>query len=93
MTPFPMQQGTLTQLALILSQQLKVPVITKIDIPGRWDFSDLNGVDLGLSPGTSDSAVGSIFTAVREKLGLKLEPQKIPVQIFVVEQAERPTQN
>ena len=69
MTPFPLPQGTLTQLALILSQQLKMPVITKIDVATRWDFSDLNGADVGLTPGASDSAVGSIFTAMREKLG------------------------
>jgi len=91
--PFPLQQGTLTQLGLILSQQLKMPVITKIDIPGRWDFSDLNGVDMGLTTAGSDSAVGSVFTAVREKLGLKLEPQKITVDVFVVDRAERPSQN
>ena len=31
------------------------------------------------------------FTAVREQLGLRLEPQKNPVQVLVIDHIERPT--
>lgn len=34
-----------------------------------------------------------IFTAVREQLGLTLEPARAPVEVLVIEAAERPGEN
>jgi len=40
-----------------------------------------------------DSGSGSIFTAVEEYWGLKLEPQKGPVDLLVIDHVERPREN
>lgn len=45
----------------------------------------------GAAPPASDDP--SIFTAVEEQLGLKLEPAKEPIDILVIDSARRPTAN
>jgi bla regulator protein blaR1 len=40
-----------------------------------------------------DSAGPSIFTAIREQLGLKLESQKGPVEVLVIEHVEQPSED
>ena len=63
-------------------------VVDKTDIDGPMDFT------LQWAPdGSTDTEAPSIFTAVREQLGLKLEPTRGPVDVLVVDGAERPTEN
>jgi uncharacterized protein (TIGR03435 family) len=57
-------------------------------VPGMFD------VDMSWRPDTStdpDDPRPSFFTAMQEQLGLKLEPMRRPVEIFVVESIDRPT--
>ncbi len=45
-----------------------------------------------LPPGV-DMDGPTLFTALREQLGLKLEPQKGPVEVYVIDHVERPPTN
>lgn len=48
------------------------------------------GARAGADPVASDPSVPSFFTAIREQLGLRLESTKGPVEVLVVDRAERP---
>jgi uncharacterized protein (TIGR03435 family) len=65
-----------------------------VDRTGLTDYYDLT---LNWAPANvpSDSAnpQPSIFTAVQDQLGLKLEPSKGPVDFLIIDRAERPAQN
>ncbi len=41
----------------------------------------------------ADSVAPSVFVAVEEKWGLKLEPQKSSADVLVIDRVERPSEN
>jgi uncharacterized protein (TIGR03435 family) len=45
----------------------------------------------GVPPPADDGA--SLFTAVQEQLGLKLEPQRAPAEVLVITSIQRPTED
>lgn len=73
-------------LAHTMSDWVRRTVVDKTGILGPIDFTLVWAPDAA-----SDSAAPSIFTAVQEQLGLKLEPARGPVDVLVVDGAERPT--
>jgi uncharacterized protein (TIGR03435 family) len=52
---------------------------------GRFDY------DLTWTPQALDAGAASFFTAVREQLGLRLEPTKAPLDVLVIDAAGKPT--
>jgi uncharacterized protein (TIGR03435 family) len=78
------------QFAHILTQQLDRTVINKTNLPANYDFT----LKWALDDSTHTDATGpSIFTAVQEQLGLKLEPGKAPIQVLVIDHIEHPSEN
>jgi uncharacterized protein (TIGR03435 family) len=71
------------------------PVIDKTGLTGKytfelkWDASPPSAAQSSLA----DPDGSSIFTALQEQLGLRLESQKGPVKVLVVDGAERPSKN
>jgi uncharacterized protein (TIGR03435 family) len=70
-------------------------VVNATGLTGNYDFV-LSGVGMGSIEGNHEAAdepTTSIFTALQEQLGLKLEPRKAPVEVLVVDHAEQPSAN
>lgn len=67
------------------------PVFDKTGLVGYYDLT-LNWSPSNIQPDATDSRP-SIFTALEEQLGLKLQPQKALVDFLVIDLAERPSQN
>ena len=92
-------------LACVLSGTLGRTVVDKTGLDGTYDFSlrwdpenvaappgNVDGTQR-MSDDTSDSARTSIFTAIQEQLGLKLESAKSPGEVIVIDHVEQPSEN
>ena len=83
-------------LASVLSNEISSVVVDKTELEGRYDFHLKWNVNETASAPRADSGADeapSIFTAVQEQLGLKLQPVKGPVQVLVLDKVERPSEN
>lgn len=74
-----------------LSAKLDRPVIDETRLTGMFDFHVKFSPDE--SPSTPELAAPSIFTALQQQLGLKLESTRGPVQVLVIDHVERPSAN
>jgi bla regulator protein BlaR1 len=71
---------------------MRRPVIDRTGLPGTYNF-DLNFAN-PLSGGTDvNPDLPSIFTALQEQLGLKLESERAPIRVVVIQSIERPTED
>ena len=87
----------MAQLALKLSEVLHLPVADFTAVPGEFDFQlKWTSDDMRATPpdAVPDAASGpSLFVALQEQLGLKLESRKVPADVLVIDHAEKPSEN
>ncbi len=83
---------SMQSLAGYVGNRLGKIVIDKTGLDGRYDFTLEWSPDTD-SAATADSAAPSLVTALREQLGFRLETQKAPVEVLVIDHIERPTAN
>jgi uncharacterized protein (TIGR03435 family) len=97
----------LSQLVQMLGNQLKMPVVDKTGLTGKYDFHvefspDLAGMGVPppsgggsvAGPLTGDESGPDMMTAIRQQLGLRLDAKKMPVEMIVIEHVDKvPTEN
>ena len=89
-TYFNGQGLTMTLIAEEFSKITGRVVVDKTGLTGRYDLK------LQWSPDdapATDNSAPSLFTAIQEQLGLKLEPAKEPAPVLVIDHIELPTPN
>ena len=93
---------TLTQLALKLAEVLQQPVLDATSVAGKFDLKlQWTPDDMLARPPSAETRPGnprelgglSVFAALQEQLGLKLEPAKVPTEVLIIDSAEKPSEN
>jgi uncharacterized protein (TIGR03435 family) len=86
----------ISNLCNFLSRRLHRQVLDKTGLTGKYDFVLQWSPDeaSGESPDASGAnQAPSLFTALQEQLGLKLESTKVPVDTIVIDHVEMPSEN
>jgi uncharacterized protein (TIGR03435 family) len=98
------QGVSVTSMAQALSQRLGCNVLDETGLRGNYDFTlqwptteglmlAVEGTEDGKQRADSSPSPGpSIFTAIQEQLGLKLEPQRAPMETLVIDHVEMPSE-
>lgn len=92
------RMASMKQLAEFLSPQVGRIVIDKTGIADPFDMDltwapGLVAPDASLSAAVSPSDGASIYTALQEQLGLRLDSATGPVDVLVVDHVDRPTED
>jgi bla regulator protein BlaR1 len=88
------QSSPLSHLIFFLASELNCPVQDRTGLTGNYAFSLQYSVDQGSAdPSSEDALKPSLFTAIREQMGLRLMPVTIPIEGIVIEHVERPSEN
>jgi uncharacterized protein (TIGR03435 family) len=85
---------TMAALAVLLSQSRDIdrPVVDRTGLDGTFDVN-LQWTPAPTGPTADNAIFGSIFTAVQEQLGLKLESQRALIEVTVIDSVELPIPN
>ncbi len=94
---------TMDVFATVASRDLETDVLNRTGLPGKYDFqldwtpdsgpcrvaADTQGGSAAADP----SSLPSLYTALQQQLGLRLESSKGPVETLIVDRVERPSEN
>jgi uncharacterized protein (TIGR03435 family) len=88
---------TIAQLINMLSGPVGRPIIDKTNLTGQYDFTlkfaPLQNVTDPAGDRGAEPIGPSLFTALEEQLGLKLESSKGPVEVLVIDSVSKPSEN
>jgi uncharacterized protein (TIGR03435 family) len=76
-----------------LSSLVEMPVIDKTGLHGRFDYAFAYDPSPGATGTAIDPNLPSLFTALSDQLGLKLDRGRESVQVLVIESVQPPAEN
>jgi len=87
------ERVSMPKFADALSRILHAPVADRTGLSGEFSFKLVWSPETIADNAQPDPFGRSLFVAVQEELGLMLNPTKLPVQVLVIDQAEKPSEN
>ncbi len=74
------------------------PVVDQTGIVGKYDFDlkwtpDETQTETGRQSSESSNPLPGLYTAIQEQLGLKLQQERLPAQVFVIDHVDTPSEN
>jgi uncharacterized protein (TIGR03435 family) len=93
-----MNARPLSDLATILARRVARPVVDRSGLAGlfdvdlRWTADARSSAPIAQAPGAPDDSV-SVFTALQEQLGLRLQGERVDTEFLVIDKVERPTED
>jgi len=91
-------EAPFNQFTPYLAPYLNRVVVDRTDLDGRYDIDikwapEQQGAGAAPPPPPGDPNLPSIFTALQEQLGLKLDSRREMVEVLVIDTLEHPTPN
>jgi uncharacterized protein (TIGR03435 family) len=74
---------------MLAQQKLGRPVVDKTGLAGKFDFT----LRWTLDENRPASFGSPILAAIEEQLGLRLEPRSAPVEVLVIDNVEKPSED
>src|SRR5215831_19446898 len=84
---------TMESLCQILEHETRRLVIDQTQLKGSYAITLQWARDAANGTSEPDISRPSLFTAVQEQLGLRLESVRLPVKVFVIDEVQRPGEN
>jgi uncharacterized protein (TIGR03435 family) len=81
--------GQSAMLPRLLQPYVDRPIVDASGLKGSFEFT----VSFGVQPNALESGQPTLFTALQEQLGLKLEAKTAPYEVLVIDSVEMPSEN
>jgi uncharacterized protein (TIGR03435 family) len=93
--PSPTVVGSISGLVRLISDKVDRRVINETGLTGNYEYPSLDWEQFrrDLRGPADDNGATSIFAALQQDLGLKLEPRKDRVEMLCIDHAEKPAEN
>ena len=86
-------QVDMGRVAAFLARETGSPVEDQTHIPGVYTFTLEWARDDFKNSSSEQAMLPSLFTAIQERLGLRLEERRVPVDLIIIDSAGRPSEN
>jgi uncharacterized protein (TIGR03435 family) len=84
---------TMESLCQILEHETRRLVIDQTQLKDSYEIKLQWARDTAKGTSEPDTSRPSLFTAVQEQLGLRLESARLPIKVFVIDEVQRPVEN